>query len=872
MSRIHPDRLQMISQESDESPSYEQPPTAISGQSSRSSVSSLPDDSLSGPSAGHDNGWASRRARSTSQATYLPSDSPPRPTTNASASIVRAASDPIPAELAWANRALTSTPSTPAVPSHIVPTDPRVPHSHIAPALKQLEIPSEERKLEFLLRTIEQRITLDRTIAWRWTRHDSELLLKLVSEHKTLHRGYSMRVRAMDTALASFFVFIDCYRAKRVEPEVEEPTTDALREGFQHIILDLCEDAKTHVRKRAYPALLRMSQTDLTVVKHHTSILAQLLHNDGEGELALLQDIFAQHMSLCLSEWLQVAIDDICFGDLRGVVLDFFSSVFGQKALEGIIDNGPQEAQLALHLAPVLPIADRDQYEVITNVLRSLQNVWLDTDDPSSMEEKNAARDAGAAVLWNLYLVLMDQSKTFVSGPADVPLLTFKTSELLRLIPQNSAGVFIAGGAALFNDLVKLLLGMGVPECHEVDHGFKKLSKAKIFLNELEVSTRYFFCLLPPMDPVDERNTSNKASAIHHFTPIQRIAFFRSAANLSTKVASAAKESPAELGYPGQSTAIDITKVTTRALMTHVPVGGMTIQGSGNFEESTAIAEAREAYSLLAAEALLIAIHMCESYLLTTADGLANITNDVQVRRRVKALTALAQQVDKAQSGPMEVLEAAKVVRTLGSAFFKVRSSVDTHTLMPKWLMQPLPLPAWEKSKPEVVKEPATSSKSGSRGQKRYRDVSPVQERRVDGRGVVRANNDSNADTWDVKGPPTPSGLPRPECGISIRGASRADDRLAEWEPDVYRPEPSLFARLDRHEDEPRCGGRNLYARHDFSDPHASDSYRDDYYGHTNRRDDEHVSSRSHRYQYDEPHYHGLDSRAASSWAQSRRS
>lgn len=567
MSRIHPDRLQMISQESNESPSYEQPPTAVSGQSSRSSASSLPDDSLFGPSAGHDNGWASRRARSTSQATYLPSDSPPRPTTNASASIVRAASDPIPAELAWANRALTSTPSTPAVPSHIVPTDPRVPHSHIAPAPKQLEIPSEERKLEFLLRTIEQRITLDRTISWRWTRHDSELLLKLVSEHKTLHRGYSMRVRAMDTALASFFVFIDCYRAKRVEPEVEEPTIDALREGVQHIILDLCEDAKTHVRKRAYPALLRMSQTDLTVVKHHTSILAQLLHNDGEGELALVQDIFAQHMSLSLSEWLQVAIDDICFGDLRGVVLDFFSSVFGQKALEGIIDNGPQEAQLALHLAPVLPISDRDQYEVIINILHSLQNVWPDTNDPSSMEEKNAARDAGAAVLWNLYLVLMGQSKTFVPGPADVPLLTFKTSELLRLIPLNSAGVFIAGGAALFNDLVKLSLGMGVPECHEVDHGFKKLSEAKIFLNELEVSTRYFFCLLPPGDTVDERNTSNKASAIHHFTPIQRIAFFRSAANLSTKVASAAKESPAELGYPGKSTAIDITKVTTRALM-----------------------------------------------------------------------------------------------------------------------------------------------------------------------------------------------------------------------------------------------------------------------------------------------------------------
>lgn len=305
----------------------------------------------------------------------------------------------------------------------------------------------------------------------------------------------------------------------------------------------------------------------------------------------------------------------------------------------------------------------------------------------------------------------------------------------------------------------------------------------------------------------------------------------------------------------------------------------MTIQGSGSVEESTAIAEAREAYSLLAAEALLIAIHMCESYLLTTADGLANITNDVQVRERVKALTALAQQVDKAQSGSMEVLEAAKVVRTLGNAFFKVRSSVDTHTLMPKWLMQPLPLPAWEKSKPEMAKEPATSSKSGSRGQKRYRDASSVQERRVGGRGVVLANNDFNADTWDVKGPPTPSGLPRPECSISIRGASRADDRLAEREPDVYRPEsdvyrpePSLFARLDRREDEPRCGSRDLYARHDFGDPHASDSYRDDYYGHTNRRDDEHVSSRSHRYQYDEPHYHGYDSRAASSWAQSRRS
>lgn len=559
MSRIHPDRQQLIASEL---------PLAGAPNPSEQSLELLdPDDYPSGPPAGRDNGWASRRTRSSSLIPNLSAVVPPSPSACARANTGRAASDPNSLQTAEPNYALESEPLVASSSSRNPPSDPRRLHSPTASVHASQEIPSEERKLEFLLRTTEQVLLKDRTIDRTWSRFDTELLQKLIAEHQTLNAGYSMRIRTMDIALNGFVIFVDCFRTNQVHPSVGA-MSDILRQGVQGIILDMCEDSKTHVRKRAYRALLRMSQTDLTLVKHHVSILVQLLRNDGDGELDLVHEILAEHMSMSLSEWLQVAIEDSCFGDLRGLILDFLASAYGQRVLEGIVDHCLLEADLALHLAPVLPLSDRRQYEVITNILHLLQSIWLNGDGNRPMEEEKAARNAGAAVLWNLCLVLMGQSKTFISGTHDAPLVSVKTGVLLQGMSPQFKGSTIVGGAALFNDLVKLSLGMKVPECEEAKARATQLSKAKHFLNELELSTRYFFCFLPPVaSSEEEENTVYEASAVHHFTPIQRITFFRSTANLAAKVASAAKESPAELGYPGSSTATDIAKVTTRALM-----------------------------------------------------------------------------------------------------------------------------------------------------------------------------------------------------------------------------------------------------------------------------------------------------------------
>ncbi|KAJ1018889.1 hypothetical protein NDA16_004692 [Ustilago loliicola] len=250
------------------------------------------------------------------------------------------------------------------------------------------------------------------------------------------------------------------------------------------------------------------------------------------------------------------------------------------------------------------------------------------------------------------------------------------------------------------------------------------------------------------------------------------------------------------------------------------------------------------------------------------------VTNDPKVRDRVRTLTALAADLERLQKSPTEVLEAAKVVRALGNAYFKVRSRMNTHFPPPEWLMPPPPFPAWQSPELETPKEPAASGRRGSRGQKRSSDNGSTQERRVRGRGAVRADDDFDADARNVKVDPEPSDLLRLDTGITIRGASQAESRVPKWEPDVYRPESSLFARLDRRDDEPRYGGMGSHAPRDYSGSYASSLYHsggDDYGYHSYHRHDEYASYGSHSYPHDEPRYRNDDPRGASSWGYSRR-
>lgn len=297
----------------------------------------------------------------------------------------------------------------------------------------------------------------------------------------------------------------------------------------------------------------------------------------------------------------------------------------------------------------------------------------------------------------------------------------------------------------------------------------------------------------------------------------------------------------------------------------------MTIKGSSDVRDAAAHSAACQAYSMLAAEALLLAIHLCETYLLDSTDGSSALTNDVKVRDRVKALSALAEEVDRSQDMPTEVLEAAKVVRALGSAYFKVRARTDTHVHMPEWLMSPPPFPAWETPKPETQREPTGSGRRNSRGQKRSSEVSPSQERCVRGRGAVRANDDFTADSWHAKVDTEPSPLPRPDTGITICGASRADTSISKWDTDASWTEPSLFARLDRRENEPRYGGVDTHASREYADHYVSASYRSHNHDYTPRAHHRHHGYASTQLHYDGPQYNDHGRRGAPSWDHSRR-
>lgn len=230
---------------------------------------------------------------------------------------------------------------------------------------------------------------------------------------------------------------------------------------------------------------------------------------------------------------------------------------------------------------------------------------------------------------------------------------------------------------------------------------------------------------------------------------------------------------------------------------------GMAIRESSQRRATDVQSDAHDSYLILAAEALLVAIHQCESYLL--AHTSKHVQNDPRMRDKVRALTRLAEGITEQKNVPEQVLESAIILSALGAAYFKVRSK-SADLAMPKWLMPPPPIPAWEplsarKATLESSKESATKG-SGSTHKRRRSKESAAKEtrdsddtskgRRVRGRGAVHATFDGAVDNgWPtLPSPRSAASRSSADTGIAVRGVSSADDsRSSTVRPiDTYRP------------------------------------------------------------------------------------
>lgn len=471
------------------------------------------------------------------------------------------------------------------------------------------------------------------------------------------------------------------------------------------------------------------------------------------------------------------------------------TSPAGRKAWASVFDNVADEIDLARRLAPVLPIANRDEFSKLIELMNDLQSIWIER-GAKITEAEQEARWAGAALLWNMSRVWMRQSKTytFPSPIKDdesrlVQVLSCAATESLVKEAEIYREPVIANGAKLFSEIVQFSDGK-TPEA-EIS-GLTKPSKGKLFIDELEVSVRSFLCFMPPAYDTDTEKTS---TVVDHFEATQRIAFYRATANLAAKIAVAAKAVRPNLGFAGETTAKDVAQAAVRALLvnplcntrpgeqsltTFLPLRQSSVPVDDNRIEKTQPGKtARRAYAVLAGEALLLAIHFCESYL-TSVNAILPWQDRI-LRDQVRALTKVARSIDdNTGDTPKEILDAATTVCKLGTE--RMQLIVGTDFPAPRWFIEPPPFPIDEPPK-------------GPRNDRKRRNSDEPEITKIKVRGVAgaRAIKKDNQD-WDTP----PSSQFAADSGMNIRGVSKREDgkreegKKEESPPlrrhDIYRP------------------------------------------------------------------------------------
>lgn len=439
-------------------------------------------------------------------------------------------------------------------------------------------VSEKERKLEYLLRTIERRLEKElRRFDARWERLDTHLFSQLIEEHKKVNQGGkgTMMLRTMSTALNHYRILVHCTQTDRADATATQQF-DAMRHGLQFIVFDICEDENAHIRKQGYRALLTLSRKDMTLVKSNLSALVQMLANkdDDLEERHLVREILVEHLMLAKAEnhpgASLVECVQLMFCEQpksSDLVVDFFSTEWGEKVIDLFVGNPSLEAALAQGFATILPQTDRSRVLKIVEVLHTLQSIWPGPEDQLSEANFLATRNAAAAVLWSLGRFLIAQANVYdfpAAEDGDGSLMqSLLSSDINKALQQESGqthpGPLIPNGLKTFSHLVTVVDDRNAM----VDRTYQRhFSQAKIFVEQLEKSTAFLFCFLPL-----DADQPEAPLVIDHLTAAQRIVLFRSSANLAARVASAVKQSPPGLGFPGHKTASEIAQVISRALM-----------------------------------------------------------------------------------------------------------------------------------------------------------------------------------------------------------------------------------------------------------------------------------------------------------------
>lgn len=419
-------------------------------------------------------------------------------------------------------------------------------------------IPDEEMKLDYLLRKADERlVSSGAPLHHGWKHLHSDLLHELVTELQNVGPGAIRGLRAMHTSVACLIILIGCY----VNGKMDKPEDlTSVKCGVQDIVLGYCTVPCYEAREEAYQALTTLSSSDHSLVKRNCSELVQLLLIHGPRDHDIINEMLAKHMDLALSDCLQVMVDEYCAGPPKSLILDFLTSDQGRDALATVIGDPVQEIKLAQMLAPVLPLAGPSHIGKVIDILSSLQDIWLDPEGPPT--DQQLARDmqsAEAALLWHLCLALMVQGGTYkYPTKPNTVLESVRIETIVNL--AFAPPTFIKGGLAHFERLVQTALDGSTSKV--LSRAQTKPSASKVFIEELEDSIRYFFCVLPA-----QSNAQAAEECLQYFSPAQQVAFFRSTANLAARILAAERLCPVELGFSAESHAQEMLGVISRALM-----------------------------------------------------------------------------------------------------------------------------------------------------------------------------------------------------------------------------------------------------------------------------------------------------------------
>ncbi|PWZ00279.1 hypothetical protein BCV70DRAFT_206530 [Testicularia cyperi] len=559
------------------------------------------------------------------------------------------------------------------------------------------------------------------------------------------------QIRAMGVLEEAFKRLVRCSaNDKIVESEREHYSSN--RQGLFKIFTAFRGDASVQVRIACYCTLVELSELDSQLVRDSCDALVQRLDSADEAEFDATRLVLCQYLGRSTEVALGVLIDTHCRGPLRGTVLKFLNLPETLEQIKHVIAERPSvEHLLGEKFAMILPLnLDPVLFRLIQQLLRLVKSPWLahkfESEDAKDLTCQSS--QTGSVILSGFCEALLVKHR-LVRGPAQAtPDCLGIDATVLHVLDQHvirAANACIPDGAAHVARLSNVILGLD-------DRGEKRpaptngLSPVQLYLLDLDEATRAFQSIISPL----WESTTEEVPTCHYFSPVQMVAFSRSATNLAARIAMAATKAPEAAGYGKDQATQDLARIGAEMLKKYCDAPDK----KNHDKEVDCVA--RDTFRILVGEALLTAIRLVESYqIVSDPHRETYVWKDPHLRSCVDKLKTLATRKVADETLSSELKSSAQII--VEHATELRRRYPSTELKLPGWVEDPPPFPQAVDQEP--LPPPAPPEGRGSRGQKRSFDT-------LYGSGMGARQNAENSSRRQ------PSALNTPKLTSAVRQSS----------------------------------------------------------------------------------------------------